>query len=115
MERFASLDNVYMKLSGGFSEMGKQRANRPMPIAEMAKRLKPWTDVLMAEFSPNRIMFGSDWPVCNIGGPGNELSWMHWKNAVSAILDEYELSAAERDRIWFGTAVEAYRLSPVSR
>jgi len=115
MERFATFDNVYMKLSGGFSEMGQQYPESPIPISEVVKRLKPWTDVLIKEFSPNRIMFGSDWPVCNIGGPGDKLSWIHWKNTVSAFLDENELSAAEKDKIWFGTAVEAYKLSLVSK
>jgi len=115
MERFATFDNVYMKLSGGFSEMGQQHPEAPIPVSEVVKRLKPWTDILIKEFSPNRIMFGSDWPVCNIGGPGDELSWIHWKNTVSAVLDEYELSVAEKDRIWFGTAVKAYKLSSVSR
>lgn len=114
IDRYATFDNVYMKLSGAFSQMAKQQPDSPMTILDTVKRLKPWVDVIMKAFKPDRIMFGSDWPVCNLGGPGDELSWTHWKNAVSAILDEHKLSKAEKDRIWYGTAVEAYNLNTVT-
>lgn len=115
MDRYAEFDNVYMKLSGAFSQMDSQRSGSPTPVLDIVKRMKPWVDVIMQTFTPNRIMFGSDWPVCNLGGSGDELSWAHWKNVVSTLLDEQNLSAAEKDRIWFGTAVEAYRLDSVTR
>jgi L-rhamnono-1,4-lactonase len=103
-----------MKLSGGFSQMGKQQPESPMTVPAIVDRLEPWVDVVITAFKPDRIMFGSDWPVCNLGGPGDELSWSHWKNVISAILDEHKLSKAEKDRIWYGTAVEAYNLDTVT-
>ena len=115
IQQFSRFEKVYMKLSGGFSEMGKQQAEDPMLVAEIVKRMKPWIDVLIKYFTPQRIMFGSDWPVCNVGGPGGELSWKLWRDAVAATIEEYGLSSEEEDRIWFGTAVEAYKLDPVTR
>lgn len=115
MEKYAGFDKVYMKLSGVFSQMGKQQPENPMSVPEIVERIKPWIDVVMEVLTPSRIMFGSDWPVCNLGGPGDEASWTHWKTVVSAILDEHKLSAADKDRIWFGTAVEAYKLDSITR
>jgi L-rhamnono-1,4-lactonase len=60
-------------------------------------------------------MFGSDWPVCNVRGPGNELSWVHWRRVVEAILEHYNLSGEEKQRFWSETAVEAYRLNTPGR
>lgn len=55
-------------------------------------------------------MFGSDWPVCNVRGPGDQKSWNLWRAVVELALDRYKLSDEARDRIWYGTAVEAYHL-----
>jgi L-rhamnono-1,4-lactonase len=115
MEQFSRFENVYMKLSGAFSEMGKQQVENPMPVVEIVRRVKPWVDVLIKYFTPQRIMFGSDWPVCNVGGPGNALSWKLWKDAVAVMIEEYGLCSDEADRIWFGTAIEAYRLDAITR
>jgi L-rhamnono-1,4-lactonase len=95
--------------------MGKHQVEDPMPVEEIVKRMKPWIDVLIKYFTPQRIMFGSDWPVCNVGGPESELSWKLWKDAVTAAIEEYGLSSEEQDRIWFGTAVEVYKLGPITR
>jgi L-rhamnono-1,4-lactonase len=55
-------------------------------------------------------MFGSDWPVCNVRGPGDAKAWKHWRAVVEALLKEQGLSDQEKDRIWYGTAEEAYKL-----
>ena len=85
MRDLASLSNTYMKLSGGFSQID------PLPLqqeqtdfwtrAELMDKTRgwmmQWMDVVLAEFGPRRIMFGSDWPVCNLGGGGNDVAWMN--------------------------------------
>ncbi|MFE6552252.1 amidohydrolase family protein [Streptomyces sp. NPDC057746] len=47
-------DNVAVKLSGLVT-----RAPAPH-----APSLRPYADVLLEQFGPERLMFGSDWPVC---------------------------------------------------
>lgn len=65
--------------------------------------LRPAWDVALDAFGPDRLMFGSDWPVCRLVSSYREvLSAMH---ALTA-----ELSRSEQDRILGGTAVEVYRL-----
>ena len=110
MQRFAALDKVYMKLSGAFSELPNQDSTNPLSIDDIVRQMEPWLNVLFYYFPPERIMFGSNWPVDNIRGPGDKLSWMQWKLAVERILHLYSLNDEAKDRIWYGTAKEAYRI-----
>jgi L-rhamnono-1,4-lactonase len=102
-----------MKLSGSFSEMQNQNAEKggeTITVAEIVELIRPWVAHIFTVFGPNRIMFGSDWPVCNVKGPGDESAWSHWREVVEALLDDLKLSPEDQDRVWHGTAVEAYRL-----
>ena len=114
IKRFASHPKVYMKLSGGFSELSTERVSESSP-EKLAARVKPWLDQVFECFGPERIMFGSDWPVCNVRGPGTEDSWIIWKNLVDVALDKQKLSVAQKRRVWAGTAEEAYRLDAQDR
>jgi L-rhamnono-1,4-lactonase len=111
--RLAACEKVYMKLSGCFSEMQNQnisKGGKTMPVKDIVELIQPWVSHIFTVFGPKRIMFGSDWPVCNVGGPGDESAWTHWRNVVEALLNELDLSADDRNRVWFETAIEAYRL-----
>jgi L-fuconolactonase len=69
--------------------------------------LRPAWDVVLDAFGPDRLMFGSDWPVCRLVSSYGEV--------VSAARQLVaELSPSERDRVLGGTAIDVYRLS-VSR
>jgi L-rhamnono-1,4-lactonase len=111
--RLAACERVYMKLSGCFSEMQSQNSDqggKSISVMEVVELIRPWVSHIFSAFGASRIMFGSDWPVCNVGGPGDEKSWTHWREVVEALLNDLNISADDRDRVWFGTAVEAYRL-----
>jgi L-rhamnono-1,4-lactonase len=110
MKRFASFPNVYVKLSGFFSEISDQSPSNPMHVSNILDRVMPWVEHVLDCFKARRVMFGSDWPVCNIRGPGDELSWQHWHKVVDNILERTELNQTDKDRIWFGTAAEAYKI-----
>jgi L-fuconolactonase len=67
--------------------------------------LRPAWDVALESFGPDRLMFGSDWPVCRLVSSYGQV--------VSAARELVaELSPSERDRVLGGTAVEVYRLQP---
>ncbi|KAI6899808.1 hypothetical protein KC318_g14463 [Hortaea werneckii] len=108
VERLAKLSRTYMKLSGAFSELPEGLTSSE----QISVRSKPWVAHVLSVFSPQRVMFGSDWPVCNVNGPAAEASWPIWKEVVQLLLNDAELSLSESDiqSIWSGTAVEAYRL-----
>ncbi|KAI4720482.1 hypothetical protein E4T48_03193 [Aureobasidium sp. EXF-10727] len=111
IETFASYPKVYMKLSGAFSELS--HGGSPVDTAdpkELAKRIQAWTDVVFDAFGPRRILFGSDWPVCNVKGPEGEQSWPIWTSVVEEVLSQRNCTEQEKERVWSGTAREAYGL-----
>jgi len=66
-------------------------------------QLRPYFDTVLEAFGPQRLMFGSDWPVCLVAS-----SYVTWHDVVSHWVAG--LSAHEQDRILGGTAVEVYKL-----
>ncbi|MGQ4403514.1 amidohydrolase [Streptomyces hayashii] len=67
--------------------------------------IRPAWDVLLRAFGPDRLMFGSDWPVADLAG-----GWNRWAAAVEELLDG--CSGAEIHAVLAGTATDFYRLTP---
>jgi L-fuconolactonase len=65
--------------------------------------LRPYWDVALDAFGPDRLMFGSDWPVCLL-----RASYSDWIAAVGVLSGA--LSASEREKFWGGNANRAYNL-----
>ncbi|KAJ5082136.1 hypothetical protein N7532_011179 [Penicillium argentinense] len=99
---------TYMKLSGAFSELPPLSTESEPDINDLASRLQPWTDVVFDAFGPDRIMFGSDWPVANIGGGGNDISWYRWRRVVERVFERRSLSEEQKAGIWGQVAITAY-------
>jgi L-fuconolactonase len=55
-------------------------------------------------FGPDRLMFGSDWPVAELGG-----GYVKMRTELGKLFDQ--LSAPERDAILSTTATRFYALS----
>ncbi|KAK3723161.1 L-rhamnono-gamma-lactonase [Vermiconidia calcicola] len=104
----AGCGETFMKLSGAFSELPPGLRE----IDDIVIHLRPWVAQVLKCFRPRRIMFGSDWPVCNVNGPRKQDSWAAWKDVVKLLFDDEELGLSEVDKdwIWQGTARDAYRL-----
>jgi len=90
------MPNVAVKLSGLVTEADHD--------AWTVEQLRPYADVLLEAFGPDRIMFGSDWPVCLLA-TSYEV-WVATATALTAGLTE-----AERRQIFGGTAAQWYRLA----
>jgi len=95
MKRLAALPNVTVKLSGLTSEA---------PPDWGPNTLRPFAEVLFSSFGPDRVMFGSDWPVCLIGG-GYDVTI----GAVESLTQD--LAGDELDSIFGGVAATVYGLS----
>src|SRR5262245_48256897 len=93
----ARMPNVFAKVSG--LDAGKAELWTAAAIA-------PYIDRALELFGPERLMFGSDWPVATLRG-GYSKVWRETNLALAG------LSRAERDQILGGTAIAFYRL-PVS-
>ena len=99
---------TYMKLSGAFSELLPLEAESEPDFDAIVERLQPWTDVVFDAFGADRVMFGSDWPVCNIGGGGNDVSWSRWRRVVEEVLERRGLSEEQKRGVWGTVALHAY-------
>jgi L-fuconolactonase len=62
---------------------------------------RPYLDIVFDAFGPNRIMFGSDWPVCTVAAS--------YEQVVNIVADyTRQLSKLEQSKVWGGTAQEFY-------
>lgn len=91
----AALPHVMCKLSGITAYCA--------PGTVTVALLRPWVDHVLASFGPDRVLWGSDWPVVNLGSglPG----WIDISRALLAGLSEAEQFAVAQ-----GTARRVYRL-----
>jgi L-fuconolactonase len=96
MKALAGLENLYCKVSGMVTEADWQK----WQIEDFA----PYLDVVFETFGTKRLMFGSDWPVCNVAGGYDK---------VVGIAQHYteQLSTEEQADFWGGNAVRFYGLS----
>ncbi|MDR3637160.1 MAG: amidohydrolase family protein [Isosphaeraceae bacterium] len=96
----AACPNVHCKLSGMITEGDWARWT--------AEDLKPYVHAALELFGPERLMFGSDWPVCELAGT--------YSQVFEALQDALgPLSDTERGHIFGGTAARFYRLDADSR
>ncbi|KAL9015795.1 MAG: hypothetical protein Q9185_006830 [Variospora sp. 1 TL-2023] len=117
MSRLAACANVYVKISGGFSEINtlpngsEQGAPGSYTRDHLLQDIRNWVERWLKEtlmiFGPRRLMWGSDWPVCNIGGGGNEVSWMNWWSLIRAFVAD-NMTREDQTDFWSGNALKAY-------
>ncbi|KAI1270733.1 amidohydrolase [Xylariaceae sp. FL1019] len=97
---------VYMKLSGGFSEMDEGLRGRSVDY--IVNAIGDYLTALLVTFGPERLMFGSDWPVCTVGMEIG--SWDKWLQIIRRFLDLTNVSIEGQQMIFQGTATIAYGL-----
>jgi len=93
---FGARPNVSAKLSGLITEMDW--------AGWTSADLAPYVRLALEVFGPERLMFGSDWPVCLLAGS--------YQQVVGALLDALgDIGDADRATVFGGTATRVYRLS----
>ena len=97
VRELAKAPNVWCKVSGMVTE-AKWDGWR-------AEDFRPYLDVVFAAFGAERLMFGTDWPVCTLAGSYAQ---------VHTLADDYTrtLTAEARAKFFGGNAMEFYRLRP---
>jgi L-fuconolactonase len=98
MKRVAAFPNMYCKLSGLVTE-----ANW---TSWQPEDLRPYVDEALALFGVDRMMFGSDYPVCLLAS-----SYDRVLQSFQELLKD--LSDADRDKIFSTNAQRVYRLANV--
>jgi L-fuconolactonase len=91
----AANPNVYCKLSGLVTEADWNRWN--------PEDMRPYLDVAFERFGANRLMIGSDWPVCTVAG-----SYRRVMGVVKDYLSRH--SEQEREAVLGGNAKRFWRL-----
>jgi L-fuconolactonase len=92
MAAVAARPNTFCKLSGLVTEAA--------PDWRLGD-LRPYVDHLLAVFGPERLLWGSDWPVVNLAG-----GYDRWREAALALLGG--LSEGERAALLGGNAARVY-------
>jgi L-fuconolactonase len=95
LAELATCPNVTVKLSGMVTEADWTRWT--------VDDLRPFVAHAVEVFGPDRCAFGSDWPVCTA-----VTSYGRVLDALRQALPE--LTGAERDAVFGGTAIRTYRL-----
>jgi len=95
MRELARRANVFCKISGLVTEADW---GHWMPAA-----LEPYWRVVLDSFGPNRLLFGSDWPVALLAS-----EYQRWVDTVAEWIAP--LSEGEREAIWGGNALRVYSL-----
>jgi L-fuconolactonase len=96
MRAIAKSSNVYCKISGLVTEAHWQQWT-PATFA-------PYLEVVLEAFGPQRLMYGSDWPVCLVAA-----QYAQVKNIVTDCISR--LSKAEQAAIMGGNAAAFYQLA----
>lgn len=96
LRALARFDNVFCKVSG----MVTEAAWRQWQPADF----EPYLDVVFAAFGVERLMFGSDWPVCTVAADCEQ---------VVGLVEDYVARRAPhaRDAVFGGTATAIYGLT----
>jgi L-fuconolactonase len=95
ISRLAESPNVVCKISGLVTETGTSALD--------AGRFAPTVAHLLDTFGPQRLLFGSDWPVVKLKSPFP--TWLHMARALLS-----NLPAADQTAIFSGNARRIYRL-----
>lgn len=98
MSQIAALPNVYCKISGIVTEADWHKWQ--------VTDFQPYIDVIIKSFGSQRIMFGSDWPVCTVAASYKEVV-----DIVETCLSKHNLSEQENSAVWGGNAVNFYGLN----
>ncbi|MFB7508101.1 amidohydrolase family protein [Streptomyces broussonetiae] len=100
LRALAAEPNTFCKLSGLVTEADRS--------SWTVDDLRPFADTVLDAFGPERVMYGSDWPVCTLAADYAEV--LDAARALTA-----GLGTDERSALFGGTAVHAYRLRMPAR
>ena len=97
IKRLAQLENVYCKISGMVTEADWENWQ--------LEDFRPYLDVVTAGFGANRLLYGSDWPVCLLAAEYHQ---------VMDIVKNYfsNFTSAEKENIFGKNAFRVYGLDP---
>ena len=95
IESLANFSNVFCKVSGMVTETDWKTWKK--------EDFWPYLDCIFKAFGPDRIMIGSDWPVCRVTG--------EYSKVMGIVLDFIkDFTPEEKNKILGDNALKAYQL-----
>ncbi|MCR8666736.1 amidohydrolase family protein [Aestuariibaculum sp. M13] len=95
MTEIAKYENVYCKMSGIITEADYHTWT--------PEQIQPYMELVLEAFGSNRVMYGSDWPVCLVAGNYTKVKELT-TNFIAT------LSTSEQQQIMGTNAVKFYKL-----
>ena len=95
MRKVASINGIHCKISGMITEADQQ--------SWIADDLRPYVHHILGMYGTDRLMFGTDWPVCTLAGEYQTVA-----DTTRGILNS--LSHTAKADVFGGTAIRFYRL-----
>ena len=95
IKEIASFENIVCKVSGIVTEANWHDWTE--------EDIKPYFEIILENFGAERLMYGSDWPVCTLAGNYDEVF------GLASELSK-NLSTTETENFWSGCANRAYKL-----
>lgn len=96
LKKLAELENVWCKVSGLVTEADWQHYKRSDFV--------PYIEAAIDAFGIDRLMFGSDWPVCLVAAPYDEVLAIAYEGLK-------KFSEAEQQQFFGGNAINFYNLN----
>ncbi|CEP07757.1 hypothetical protein [Parasitella parasitica] len=104
MHGLGKMDNVYCKVSGLLTEF---KADDHKTQSQVEQLLKPFIQVAKDAFGIDRIMFGGDWPICELSK--HNLKWQQWLEIICNIVSNW--TEEEKDKLFVRNATHFYKLN----
>jgi predicted TIM-barrel fold metal-dependent hydrolase len=96
IQEIATFPNVYCKVSGLVAYAD--------PVNWTPEDVRPFIDHVLESFGWDRVMFGSDWPVCTLAA-----SYRQWVETLLSVTQA--AGETNQEKLFRDNAIRAYRLS----
>lgn len=97
---------VFLKISGFFSELPPDSYK---DIDKCVEQVVPWVQAVLDLFTVDRILWGSDWPVCKFGAGSEALK--HWQNLTDKMMKKLKFSDSDKRKFLSANSCTVYKLS----
>ena len=94
LKKLSNQTTAWCKFSGLLEVSGKNNTE---------SHILPYAKHLFQTFGPNRLLFASNWPACNLAG-----GYVNWWNSALSIFDILKVNSEDVKGIIGGNALKAY-------
>ncbi|KAI0461279.1 hypothetical protein LJB42_000945 [Komagataella kurtzmanii] len=112
MSEIKQHSDSYIKVSGGFSELSPALSARikagKFEVDEVVDLINPWFETCLNLWGPERMIWGSDYPVCTING--GEVAVARWIEITEKLFDRHGFTPEQKQAIYYDNVLKAYNL-----